>query len=80
MDGYHHCTQCGQRYRINDTENGSDYIYTCPNCGQVEVFHMNGKNSTIDCPICSKNVNANYKAIRSLKFERRENSMYGGLL
>lgn len=80
MDGYHHCTKCGQRYRIDDVEDSSSYTYTCPNCGQVETFHMDGKNSTIDCPICAKNVSANYRAIRSLKFERRENSMYGGLL
>lgn len=80
MDGYHHCTKCGQKYRVNSVEDGTDYTYTCENCHQTETFHMSGKHSTIDCPICGRNVAANYKAIRSLKFERRENSMYGGLI
>jgi DNA-directed RNA polymerase subunit RPC12/RpoP len=79
MDGYHHCTKCGLKYRINDVQDGVEYTYTCANCGQIETFHMSGKHSTIDCPICSQTVGANYKAIRSLKFNERYNSMYGGL-
>jgi len=80
MDGYHHCTRCNRRFRVDGVEDGRDFIYTCENCGQIVVFHMNGKHTTIFCPICSKTVEANYRAIRSLKFERRENSMYGGII
>ena len=80
MDGYHHCPACGKKFRKDDVENEEEYIYTCENCGTTTVYHMNGKYSTFDCPICARNYVANYRAIRSLKFERRENSMYGSLI
>jgi rubrerythrin len=81
MFGEHHCSKCGLKYN-NASFDGQDYTYTCRNCGQVEVFHMNGSSTTFDCPICAKsNLNAHFvpnNINRSLKFNDKYNSMYGG--
>lgn len=79
--GEHHCPKCGQKYN-NASVDGEDYTYTCRNCGQVTIFHMDGTNTTFDCPICARNFSAKFapnNINRKLDFSSKYNSMYGGL-
>jgi transcription elongation factor Elf1 len=79
--GEMHCSKCGLKYN-NASVDGDDYTYTCKNCGQVEIFHMDGTSTTFDCPICAKvNLNANFvpnNINRHTDFSNKYNSQFAG--
>lgn len=81
--GKMHCSKCGQEYN-NAAADGEDYTYECRNCGQVEVFHIDGTNTTFDCPICAKkNLAANLvpnDINRNADFSDKHNSQFAGQL